>query len=112
MAKKKKYDVSVDDFVNMAHEYGVEDNTLFLSAINTYDLQLKVIKSIKDEIEEGDATVEKEYVKGRKNLYINPCVKELPKHADSANKTAALILNIIKDLGRRKSVSGDDFDNF
>jgi len=93
---------TLSDLEKMAKEYSVEKNALYKSAIKQYALQLRVIEDIKKAIDEDDVTVTKEYVKGRVNSYANPAVKELPRHADSANKTAALLLDIIKSLGKPK----------
>ena len=58
---------------------------------------------IKEAIEsEESMTVSKEYVKNRLNVYANPLVKELPKHSDSANKTLAMMLDIIEKLGTKE----------
>ncbi len=99
MARKAK---TLQDLERMAEAYSVQDNALFRAAIGQYALQLRVIEDIKKAIDEDDVTVKKEYVKGRANAYASPAVKELPRHADSANKTASLILDIIKSLGREK----------
>lgn len=93
---------TLQELERMAEDYGVADNALFRAAIGQYALQLRVIEDIKKAIDEDDVTVRKEYVKGRANAYASPAVKELPRHADSANKTASLILDIIKALGKEK----------
>lgn len=103
MARKTR---TLQELERMAEDYGVQDNALFCAAIGQYALQLRVIDDIKKAIDEDDVTVKKEYVKGRANAYANPAIKELPRHADSANKTASLILDIIKELGREKPVAG------
>lgn len=103
MAGKTK---TLQELERMAENYGVQDNALFRAAIGQYALQLRVIDEIKKAIDEDDVTVKKEYVKGRANAYANPAIKELPRHADSANKTASLILDIIKALGRERSPAG------
>ena len=41
-------------------------------------------------------------VKGRENVYANPIIKELPKHADSASRTLTTMLEIIKKLGYKQ----------
>lgn len=87
----------------LAKRYGLESNELFISCANQYDLQQKVIRNIKEAIEsEESMTVSKEYVKNRLNVYANPLVKELPKHSDSANKTLAMMLDIIEKLGTKE----------
>lgn len=88
--------------LKMAKTYGVDKNALFLQAMEQYDVQARVIQSIKAALDEEDAALltSKEYVKGRVNVYANPLVKELPKHADSANRTLQTMLTIIKELGK------------
>jgi len=100
MAKQK---VTFDELMLLAKRYGLESNELFISCANQYDLQQKVIRNIKEAIEsEESMTVSKEYVKNRLNVYANPLVKELPKHSDSANKTLAMMLDIIEKLGTKE----------
>ena len=87
--------------LRMAKTYGVDKNALFLQAVEQYDVQARVIQSIKAALDEEDALLtSKEYIKGRANVYANPLVKELPKHADSANRTLQTMLTIIKELGK------------
>jgi hypothetical protein len=43
--------------------------------------------------------VDKEYVKGRKNVYSNPAVSDYNRTTDSANKTVATLIRIIKNFG-------------
>lgn len=91
-----------ENLIEMAEEYNVADNTLFLAAANQYTVQQSVIETIKKQLDDdGSATTTKEYVKGRENVYVNPLIKELPKHSDSANKTLATMLDIITKLGHK-----------
>ena len=107
MAKKT---ATFDELLKMAKSYGVDQNALFLAAAKQYDLQQRVIAMLQDEIEEGDLTTQKTYLKGEKNDYAAPLVKELPKHSDAANRTAQTILDIIVKLGRKAVDEDDAFD--
>lgn len=87
--------------MQMAEAYGVDDNPLFVTAAAQYQMQQQVIAKIKREIaSEKTLTTTKSYVADKENQYVHPLVKELPKHAESANRTAATILNIIQTVGR------------
>lgn len=87
--------------LRMAKDYGVDKNAMFVQAAEQYDVQMRVIQNINDALDsEENLTTSKEYVKGRENVYANPLVKELPKHADSANRTLQTMLAIIEKLGR------------
>lgn len=91
------------DLLQMAEEYGVSDNALFLSAAANYDKQKKIIDRISDIINSAEVLVSKEYVKDRENLTAHPLLKELPKHIDSANKSLNTMLDIITKLGQKQS---------
>ena len=107
MAKKT---TTYDELLKMAKSYGVDQNALFLAAAKQYDLQQKVIEMLKEGIEDGDLTTQKTYLKGEKNDYAAPLVKELPKHSDAANRTAGIILDIVVKLGQKAVDEGDAFN--
>lgn len=104
MARKTKTYAAL---IAMAKDYGVDTNALFLTALNQYCTQQKVIEQIqKILLEEDSLLTKKEYVKNRENVYAHPLIRELPKHSDAANRTAGVILDIIKTLGHKKTTSG------
>lgn len=99
----EKHTATYNKLKRMAKEYGVDKNALFLSALNQYSVQQKVIDDINRILSDEDSLMTtKEYVKGRENVYANPLVRELPKHADAANRTVNVMLDIIKTLGHKK----------
>ena len=97
MAKKG---TTFAELMKMAKSYGVDQNALFLAAAEQYDLQQRVIMLLQESIDENSLTTRKTYIKGEGNDYVAPLVKELPKHSDAANRTAAVILDIILKLGK------------
>lgn len=99
------------ELMQMAEDYGVSENALFLSAANNYQIQKKLIDRISETIDQDETIVAKEYVKDRENLQAHPLVKELPKHIDSANKSLAMMLNIVTQLGEKK-ITGDKLSQF
>lgn len=104
MARKNK---TYKDLVAMAEAYGVAENALFLTALNQYCTQQKVIEQINNILLQEDSLLtKKEYVKNRENVYAHPLIRELPKHSDAANRTASVILDIIKTLGHKKATGG------
>ena len=104
MARVRK---TYNDLLRMAKSYGVDKNALFLTAAKQYDLQQRVIEMLKAGIEESDLVTSKTYIAGQANDYAAPLVKELPKHSDAANRTAAVILDIIVKLGRKPEEKDD-----
>lgn len=95
---KKKIDIQAKakEILKIAEQYGVEKNFLFITTFQRYTVQLKVLQDLEEAIEEHGSTVEKEYVKGRKNLYTNPAIKEYNNAVNSANKTVSTLMSIIK----------------
>lgn len=103
MAKKTTY----DELLKMAKDYGVDQNALFISAAKQYGVQMRIIDSIEKILSEADLLVSKEYVRDRENVYSHPLVKELPKHADSANRTLGIMLDIIVKLGKKAEAKSE-----
>ena len=62
-----------------------------------YQMQLVMLYELEKSIKEDGILVEKEYVKGRKNLYSSPAVKDYNATTDSANRTVATLMKIIKN---------------
>ena len=59
-------------------------------------------------IKEDGATVTKEYVKGRKNVYSNPALKDYNTTTDSANRTVATLMKIIRGFNVEDEKTVDD----
>ena len=100
--KKKKLetlDEQAKEIVRLAEESGVQSNYFFVTTFERYQVQLRILEELKKAIEDEGMLVEKEYVKGRKNVYSNPAVGDFNRTTDSANKTVATLMRIIKSFG-------------
>lgn len=93
---EKSIQKKANQILKIAEQYGVEKNYLFITTFQRYTVQLKVLQDLEEAIAEYGSTVEKEYVKGRKNLYTNPAINEYNKAVNSANKTVSTLMSIIK----------------
>ena len=96
MAKEMNINAKAQEILKIAEQYGVEKNFLFITTFKRYTVQLKILGDLEKAIDENGATVTKEYVKGRKNLYSNPAIKEYNNAVTSANKTVSTLMSIIK----------------
>lgn len=95
----------------IAEQYGVEKNFLFITTFKRYSIQLKILQDLEKAIAEHGSMVEKEYVKGRKNLYTNPAINEYNKAVNSANKTVSTLMSIIKtNSDKYNDDTGEDDD--
>jgi hypothetical protein len=113
MAKEMNINEKASQILKIAEQYGVEKNFLFITTFKRYTVQLKVLQELEQAINENGATVTKEYVKGRKNLYTNPAIKEYNNAVNSANKTVSTLMSIIKtnsDKYNPESSGGEDDD--
>ena len=97
--------------LKIAEQYGVEKNFLFITTFKRYSIQLQILTELEKAIEEHGSMVEKEYVKGRKNLYTNPAINEYNKAVNSANKTVSTLMSIIKtNSDKYNDDSGEEDD--
>lgn len=96
MSNTMNINEKAQQILSIAEQYGVEKNFLFITTFKRYTVQLKILGDLEKAIDENGATVTKEYVKGRKNLYSNPAIKEYNNAVTSANKTVSTLMSIIK----------------
>ena len=104
----KELKKQAENILNDAKNKGVKDNFLFITTFKRYQTQLEILFELEKVIKSESVLVEKEYVKGRKNLYNNPAISEFNRTTDSANKTVNCLLGLInKDSTLDKSEETD-----
>ena len=86
------------EVLRIAQEHGVEQNFLFLTTFQRYQVQLTILTNLQEKIEQDGALVTKEYVRGRENVYTHPAIGEYNKTSTAANQTVATLIKIIKSL--------------
>ena len=105
---KKSLDEQAKEIIKIAEENGVQSNYFFVTTFQRYQVQLKMLENLEKAIQEDGTTVEKEYVKGRKNLYSNPALKDYNTTTDSANRTVSTLMKIIKNYNVGETTEDDD----
>ena len=95
-----------EEILAKAAERGVTNNFFFVTTFKRYQVQMKILTSLEQEIADNGPTVTKEYVKGRPNLTANPAINEYNKTATAANGTVATLINIIKTLSEDNNNGG------
>ena len=108
MAKKR---LEYDEIMTLAKTYGVDTNALFVSAADRYTVQVEMIEKMREQIERDGLMIEHTNVKGDVNVDVNPLTVQLPKYIDTANKTLALMLDIIQKHGSSVQI-GDKLGEF
>ena len=91
-----------------AESFNFEDNYFFKNTLLNYQTQLRIIAQLKEEIDKGETLIEKEYVKGRKNVCINPCITEYNKTVTAANQTALTLTKLLETAKGKIDDDGND----
>ncbi len=105
---KKDLNEQAQHILKIAEESGVQSNFFFLTTFKRYQVQLNILAELEKNMKEDGMLVTKEYVKGRKNLYSSPAVAEYNKTTDSANKTVATLMRIIKSFNVVEETDDDE----
>lgn len=108
MAKQK---LSFDEIMELADQYGVKDNVLFVSAAERYTGQMEMIRKIQEDLDERGLVYEVTGSQGQQKIEANPMAGQLPKYNDTANKTLGVMLDIIQRLGT-EAPAGDKLGEF
>ena len=95
---KKNLKEQAKEIMRLAEESGLQSNYFFVTTFQRYQVQLEILDELEKAIKDAGMLVSKEYVKGRKNLYTNPAVSDFNRTTDSANKTVATLLRILKSF--------------
>lgn len=106
--------------LKIAEESGVQGNFLFRTTFRRYQVQLNMLTKLEEAMNKDGMLVTKEYVKGRKNVYSSPAVKDYNTTTDSANRTVSTLMKIIRSWNVQevsededplmKIINGDDLD--
>ena len=95
--KKMDMKEQAQEIMRIAEESGVQSNFFFITTFKRYQVQLSMLDELEKKMKDDGMLVTKEYVKGRKNLYSNPALKEYNTTTDSANRTVATLMKILKN---------------
>lgn len=119
---KKELEKQASEIKRIAEESGVQGNYFFLTTFERYQVQLQMLEELEKSLKEDGMLVTKEYVKGRKNVYSSPAVKDYNTTTDSANRTVSTLMKIIRNYNVNdasnddvedpllKIINGDDVD--
>lgn len=97
-----------EEIIRIAKESGVQSNYFFMTTFERYQVQLEMLDKLKEQLKEEGLTVKKEYVKGRKNIYESPLLRSYNSTTDSANKTVATLMKIIRNFNVNDTSEEED----
>lgn len=100
MEQKKSINLSekAQEILRIAEQQGVEQNFFFITAFQRYQVQIQLLMQLENHIRQDGALVEKEYVKGRRNVYTHPAIAEYNRTATAANQTVQTLIKILKSM--------------
>ena len=96
--------------MQIAEENGVQGNFLFTTTFDRYLFLLDNLENLKEQIKKEGMTVEKEYIKGEKNSYSSPSVRNYNATCDLANKTVSTLMKIIKSFNVEENTEEENDD--
>ena len=96
------------EILQIAEDSGVQSNFFFVTTFKRYQVQLNILTELEKAIKDEGTLVSKEYVKGRKNIYSNPAIQDYNRTTDSANKTVATLMRILRNFGVDDDTSDED----
>ena len=105
MASAKTLQAQANEIIKQAEEKGVSTNFFFTTTFKRYQVQMKILNDLEKSIAEEGPICEKEYVKGRKNLYTNPAIAEYNRTATAANGTVVTLIKIVEGFTDEKSAA-------
>lgn len=105
---KMSLNQQAQEIMRIAEESGVQSNFFFLTTFKRYQVQLNILAELEKTLKDEGMLVSKEYIKGRKNLYSNPAVAEYNKTTDSANKTVATLMRILKNFNVSEETEAEE----
>lgn len=96
--KAKSLEHLRDALLDEAELKGVSENYFFKTTFERYEMQLEIMKRLKEEIENSKLIVTKKYGT-KENEYINPAITEYNKTASVANGTVTTLVKILSNSG-------------
>jgi hypothetical protein len=96
MADRMSLQEQANAILEKAQERGISTNFFFVTTFKRYQVQMQILTSLEKAINAEGAMVEKEYVKGRKNLYTNPAIQEYNRTTTAANNTVITLIKIVE----------------
>ena len=108
MANKLDLQQQAKEILEIAEKHGVEQNFLFITTFQRYQVQLNILTELQKKIRDEGALVTKQYVKGRENIYTHPAIGEYNKTSTAANQTVATLIKIIKSLRNGEETDGGE----
>ena len=106
MSKPMNLQQQADEILRKAEEKGLQTNFFFRTTFKRYQVQMKTLGDLEKCIESEGVIVEKEYIKGRKNIVTNPAIASYNATATAANATVKTLIQIVESFQGEEEKEG------
>ena len=107
----KSIKAKAEGILKDAKECGLDTNSFFITSYHLLLVQIEMLEQLEKSFQEDGATITKEYVKGRENVYCHPAVDKYTKVSDSAMNKIEKLKEMI-DKARNNKSKTDGFAEF
>lgn len=107
--KKRKQTVEqkVEALKKEAQEKGLLDNLLFCELLDDFVYQTNLLKRLQKEIDEGELTTEKTYIKDNPNVSPNKLIATYNATSNARVNTVSAIAKVVNSFNETKKAEDD-----
>lgn len=104
---KKTLEQKVEELKKQAEEKGLLNNMLFEELLDEFVYQTQLMKRLRAEIDEGELTAEKTYIKGKPNIYPNKLIATYNATSNARVNTVSAIAKLVKSFNEEEKTDDD-----
>ncbi len=109
--KTQTLEQRVEQLKKEAEERGLLDNLLYEELLEDFVYQTKLMRRLREEIDGGDLTTQKTYIKNNPNTSPNKLIATYNATSNARVNTVSAIAKIVKNFGDDKSDNPDPLIN-
>lgn len=109
--KRKTLEERVEELKKEAEERGLLNNLLYEELLDDFVYQTNLMRRLRDEIDRGELTTEKTYIKDSPNVSPNKLISTYNATSNARVNTVSAIAKIVKNFGEDKADAPDPLIN-
>lgn len=109
MKKQDSIQEKAKGILKIAKEHGTDNDPFFSTIYHSLLVQIDMLSGLEQSYREDGATITKEYVKGRENIYVHPAIDKYTKISDSARDK---IIKLQEMIAKAKPTSDEEEENY
>lgn len=105
--KKDNLEAKVEKLKEEAEKRGLLDNLLYEELLDEFYYQTSLLHRLRDEIDNGELTTQKTYIKGKPNISPNKLIATYNATSNARVNTVGAIAKLVKSFGEDDTDSQD-----